>query len=704
MNNRIPKIIAVALMIGLNWAGLSAVGETVAAFNDTETSDQNAFTAGVLDISAGSNFSAEIIDSDVSQAISVDHSHTDIPGQYDITIAEAPGSDHTVCEALQVDFGDYSGDLLGLEFSTIPMPVSPSETYPLSISTTAPITDDLDGKTCRFDLAVSAWQSNIANPSGGGFSDAETISGAITVRQRTTDAVSSIKDSYVRSNSAASNYGTATAFYVDARSTAKYRSFVGFDFHLPVGTTILSSNLLLYMSTAPTASRTYEAKRALASWIESGTGGITWNNQPAVYSSASSVVTTGTTGSRWLSWDVASDVRDIVSGAISNYGWGVSDTDETTTVSRRATFVSRNATTASTRPQLEVSFSVPPAQTDHLVVNEVYYDVNSSKGAETTNEWVEIYNPTSANVDLSNWKICDTNTSCDTIPAGNILGPRKFAVIVASATTWDYWPDMPADALKINLNSNTGNGLSDSGDSVILKNASGAKIDSMSYGSVTTELNPAVTVSRIGNSLARIVKGYDANTANDWIVNATPNPGTNPSSSGAETIRFTDEGVMVADYAVGLEPLEDGIATEPVVEMNEPAPGEAVVLSTEEKAITEASPIAEEEENEESAEVTAREEDQTSVAEEVALPEIHSEDASEPKEETEEPAVQETPAPEEDVLLEPVFVEEYIASEPEEIAEASSPEIADDETGPVDEPSKTEESPILEVQTITTTE
>ena len=51
----ILKITALFLIIGLNYSGLFAVGETVAYFNDKETSKNNFYTAGTLDFSLRSD-------------------------------------------------------------------------------------------------------------------------------------------------------------------------------------------------------------------------------------------------------------------------------------------------------------------------------------------------------------------------------------------------------------------------------------------------------------------------------------------------------------------------------------------------------------------------------------------------------------------------------------------------------------------------
>ncbi len=58
----IAKIVAVLLIIGLNWIGLSAVVGTFTYFNDTETAGQNVYTVGSLDmaLTPAGNFSPSL--------------------------------------------------------------------------------------------------------------------------------------------------------------------------------------------------------------------------------------------------------------------------------------------------------------------------------------------------------------------------------------------------------------------------------------------------------------------------------------------------------------------------------------------------------------------------------------------------------------------------------------------------------------------
>ena len=151
-------------------------------------------------------------------------------------------------------------------------------------------------------------------------------------------------------------------------------------------------------------------------------------------------------------------------------------------------------------------------------INEVFPSSVLSK------EFVELYNPTGASVDVTGWTITDDNTS-DVLPSG-VIAPRGFAVIVTGNTTVS---GIATAATIITLPSLTiGNGLAESGDRVVLRKPGGEKVDSMSYGSNTTELNPAVLAPGSGHSVARHPKGFDTDQATDWEILPVPNPGTNP--------------------------------------------------------------------------------------------------------------------------------------------------------------------------------
>jgi acid phosphatase type 7 len=164
-------------------------------------------------------------------------------------------------------------------------------------------------------------------------------------------------DTYVNQASTGTNYGTATTFFVRSQNLNRnQRAFVRFDLascFIPATAEVITARLSLHMSTAPTANRTYQARRVTASWTETG---ITWANQAAVAGSATSTTTTGTVSGVRLEWDVAADVSSFVNGSLVNNGWRIADSAESSAAARTATFSSDEHGTASQRPRLTITY------------------------------------------------------------------------------------------------------------------------------------------------------------------------------------------------------------------------------------------------------------------------------------------------------------------------------------------------------------
>lgn len=559
MKKAIAKILSLVLIVSLNWTGLSAVMETFALLENTEISSENSFTAGTLFFSlTNGNQELEAGIEDIRPGdvpirdISVMKDGS-LNFQYTIDAFMTDGN-VDFCSALQVEASlegvvKYTGKLMDLNtMAAIAIGEDGRDDWRFTV--TLPETPTFSGESCEFKFIFDGWQENLSL--GEGLSDRREVEELFESEIREISAYSPIADSFIDQNSPDSNHGDGGELQIKTKTDKNERAFVRFDFNFPEETEIISSNLKLHLKTAPAAFRTYEARRVLDGWEEMA---INWNNQPGANESPTDTVDSGTTNNVWLSWNVISDVRDFISG-VSNFGWELRDSAENSGSAREAKFNSRENNEENYRPVLEVSFKAPEAITSYPVVNEIYYNVDAGKGNDPQNEWAEIYNPTEAEVDISGWQICD-NSFCDTVPLSTPIPTKGFAVITPNASTWDYWA-VPGTAIKIVLDSNIGGGLADSGDAVILKNTSGDKIDSMSYGDDSSELNPSIPDSGKGKSLARIIKGYDSDSAKDWIINATPNPGTNPSDGGVEIMRFTYEGVEVASSEKGLEPLPIG--------------------------------------------------------------------------------------------------------------------------------------------------
>ncbi|MHB0879013.1 MAG: lamin tail domain-containing protein, partial [Anaerolineae bacterium] len=105
-------------------------------------------------------------------------------------------------------------------------------------------------------------------------------------------------------------------------------------------------------------------------------------------------------------------------------------------------------------------------------------------------EWVEVFNASTAAVDLSGWQLRD-NTSASPLSAA--LAPGQVAVISAgSAGVVLTCPALSATVARACL----GNGLADDGDTIALEDASGRAIDAMTYGGPGTAVAPLTPPGR----------------------------------------------------------------------------------------------------------------------------------------------------------------------------------------------------------------
>jgi signal peptidase len=203
----------------------------------------------------------------------------------------------------------------------------------------------------------------------------------------------------------------------------------------------------------------------------------------------------------------------------------------------------------------------PPPAPARVVINEVYYDVDSahqSTGTENHNEWIELYNAGPDAIDISGWIIEDSGpaASTDVIPSTPPIPADTFVVITPSSSTWNYWPSIPSGAVKIVLTSTDtkiGNGLNNEGDRVILRDSGRNVVDAISYGNDNSVWDPGCPSVATGHSLARSSKGYDTNQPGDFVDLATPNPGTNPhppKENKKETIAWSDLPSFVQPKAI----------------------------------------------------------------------------------------------------------------------------------------------------------
>lgn len=165
----------------------------------------------------------------------------------------------------------------------------------------------------------------------------------------------------------------------------------------------------------------------------------------------------------------------------------------------------------------------PGPAIDHMVISEVFYDVDDAHGSEGQNEWVEIYNGTGASVDMTGWELMDASSSTDAFGT-TTLGNGEYMVVTYASTTEGFWA-FATGTLVVVLDNNIGNGLGNGGDSLYLLDASSTVIDSVSWGTNTDAFDPAAPDVDEGHSLERNPVTTDTDTAGDWSDQETPNPG-----------------------------------------------------------------------------------------------------------------------------------------------------------------------------------
>jgi len=178
MTKPLIKIIATLLIVGLNWAGISAVGQTLAYFSDIENSDGNTYNVATLDFSLSSSgdFSPLVTPvQSTSRAISVIN-HGSLGFEYTVYANEFSG-DTNLCDILQLKANldgeeKYNGSLAGFTYDADEF--SDPEDWQFTASLPS---DNLEfeNKTCNFKFVFEGVQLGDCV----GFSDTEKIENTI---------------------------------------------------------------------------------------------------------------------------------------------------------------------------------------------------------------------------------------------------------------------------------------------------------------------------------------------------------------------------------------------------------------------------------------------------------------------------------------------------------------------------------------------
>ncbi len=177
--------------------------------------------------------------------------------------------------------------------------------------------------------------------------------------------------------------------------------------------------------------------------------------------------------------------------------------------------------TPSPTPPLPGSPPPPPSIT-HVIISEVYPQADSTHGGATADQWLELYNPTSATIDISQWQVRSAQTS-QTIPNNTTLPSHTYYVFAGTTQVRNLWniaSNIPVVAFPSAFA-----GFVTIADHVYLQNIQGTRIDAISWGTDTGAFSPTVSAVQIGHAIVRKNLTQDTDSAQDWIETAGPTPG-----------------------------------------------------------------------------------------------------------------------------------------------------------------------------------
>ncbi len=175
------KIFALILIVALNWAGLAAIGSTLAYFYDNGGST-NLLQATTLDfiLTSPTEFLPEQIFPGQPSLRDITIVNVgDLNFDYDVR-AEKISGDDSFCDVLQLEakLGDTVQHLGSLFDFVSPSTTFPTSTPVWSYSLSLPVDTVVTGsETCQFKFIYDGWQQNLS--SGQGFHDEEEITSTI---------------------------------------------------------------------------------------------------------------------------------------------------------------------------------------------------------------------------------------------------------------------------------------------------------------------------------------------------------------------------------------------------------------------------------------------------------------------------------------------------------------------------------------------
>jgi hypothetical protein len=222
-----------------------------------------------------------------------------------------------------------------------------------------------------------------------------------------------------------------------------------------------------------------------------------------------------------------------------------------------------------------------------LVINEIHFDPlqDENDGIPDQPDFVEIYNPGMAAVDLTGWSITDRPSQTGKVnryafaPSGsdNMLGPGKYAVIAPEYSAgipdsrlvqFYRYLASPADAKIFLVPRYKTFSLNNDGDCVRLLDRTGAVVDSAGY---TPDWHNPFVKSTKGISLEKYHPLMESDVSRSWTSSADTEYGATPGKTNAVYVNpeRTDDMLLFSDNPYS--PGSGGTASLLLIRINLPA-------------------------------------------------------------------------------------------------------------------------------------
>lgn len=182
-----------------------------------------------------------------------------------------------------------------------------------------------------------------------------------------------------------------------------------------------------------------------------------------------------------------------------------------------------------------------------VVISEIMYDPS---GTDTKHEWIEVCNTGGSAVDIGQYKLNEsgTNHGFTSVKGGTSLGAQGCAVLADDAPT--FLTDYPSFA---GILLDTSFSLSNTGEPLILRDASLADVDGISYTNTQGANGDGSSLHRSGSTFASGVASPGTEPALSANT-GTQADTTTPTDTGTQTNNGTSTSVTTVFHTVTIEP------------------------------------------------------------------------------------------------------------------------------------------------------